>query len=315
MKIVESLLPGGHAALTYSSRDASGLAALAPLQQSDGYDAADEDHASHQTAAAGAAESLFHVREPERPDEAPSRADDVDEDADAGTVLDHAVDGVGDENGGDDLVADGGDGNADLGVGVSKEVQWNNVMGGAYDRRDVPYTLRRLLEANAEHDQTNHGQDETHVAEPKSVLRFRTASKLLSALVHPEIADPATELLADDKTDHDTKELKAKFLGVETELGKEQLRNLNGEENTAEAEDDGVGDCGDPNGGVTEEREGLDELVETERRGVDTLEGEVLLLEGGNVVTDDIAHVESLGAKEEVRDELNTVGLKIVSLM
>ena len=172
-----------------------------------------------------------------------------------------------------------------------------------------------MLEANAEYDQTNHGKYETHVAEPKSVLRLRTTSKLLGALVHPEIADPATELLADDKTDHDTKELKAKFLRVKAELGKEQLRDLDGEENTAEAEDDGVGDCGNPDGGVTEERQGLDELDESERRGVDTLEVEVLLLEGGNVVADDVAHVEGFRAKEEVGDELNTVCLVIVSFM
>jgi hypothetical protein len=109
--------------------------------------------------------------------------------------------------------------------------------------------------------------------------------------------------------------LKAELLGVETELGKEQLRNLNGEQNAAEAEDDGVGDCGDPDGGVAEEREGLDELVEAEWRGVDTLEVQVLLLEGGDVVADDVAHVKSLGTKEEIGDELHTVGLEIVSLM
>lgn len=75
-----------------------------------------------------------------------------------------------------------------------------------------------MLKANAEHNDTDHGKDEAHVAEPQPILRLRTASKLLRTLVHPEIADPATELLADDKTDHDTEELKAKLLGVETEL-------------------------------------------------------------------------------------------------
>ena len=34
-------------------------------------------------------------------------------------MLDHTVDGVGDEDSGDNLVADGGDGDADLGMGVS----------------------------------------------------------------------------------------------------------------------------------------------------------------------------------------------------
>lgn len=185
----------------------------------------------------------------------------------------------------------------------------------AYDRRDVPLALRGLLKTNAEDDQTNHGKDETHVAEPKSVLRLRTASERLGALVHPKIADPATELLANDKTDHDTKKLKTKFLRVEAELGKEQLRDLDGEENTAEVEDDGVGHCGDPDGCVTEERQRLDELDRSERRRVDTLEGEVFLLEGGNVVADDVAHIQSLGTEEEVGDELHTVCLVIFSLM
>jgi len=109
-----SLLPSRNASLAYSSRDSSALAALSPLQQGDGNDAADEDHASHQATAARAAKSLFHVGEPEGADEAPSGAHDVDEDADAGAVLDHAVNGVGDEDGGDDLVANRGDGDADL---------------------------------------------------------------------------------------------------------------------------------------------------------------------------------------------------------
>lgn len=90
------------------------LTALSPLQQRNGYDADDEDHASHQATTARAAESLFHIGEPEGTDETPGGADDVDEHANAGAVLDHAVDGVGDEDRGDDLVTDGGDGNADL---------------------------------------------------------------------------------------------------------------------------------------------------------------------------------------------------------
>ena len=115
MKFVESiLLPRRNSTLANRRGDAVVLAALSPLQQSDGYDADEEDHASHQAATARAAESLFHVGEPEGTDETPSGADDVDEHADAGAVLDHAVDGVGDKDGGDDLVADGGDSDADL---------------------------------------------------------------------------------------------------------------------------------------------------------------------------------------------------------
>jgi hypothetical protein len=35
-------------------------------------------------------------------------------------VLDHAVDGVGDKDGSDNLVADGGDGDTDLEIGISE---------------------------------------------------------------------------------------------------------------------------------------------------------------------------------------------------
>lgn len=178
-----------------------------------------------------------------------------------------------------------------------------------YNRSNVPNALRSLLEANTEDNQTDHCKDEAHVTEPKSVLGLGTSSKLLGALVHPEIADSATELLADDKTDHDAEELEAELLRVKAEFGKEKLRNFNSEEYTAESEDDGVGDCGDPDGCVTEKRERLNEFVEAEGRRVDTLEVEVFLLESRDVVADDVAHVECLGTEEEVGDELHAVGL------
>jgi hypothetical protein len=123
MIVNSSSLRSRHTALTDSTRDSSALSALPPLQQSNGHDAADEDHASHQATAARAAESLFHLGEPEGPDEAPSGAHDVDKDADAGAMLDHAVDGVGDEHGGDDLLADSGDGDADLRTRISEELE------------------------------------------------------------------------------------------------------------------------------------------------------------------------------------------------
>lgn len=114
-----ALLPDRNGTLSNSSGNTSTLAALPPLQQSNRNDTEQEDHASHQAATARAAKSLFHIGEPEGTDESPGGADDIDEHADAGAVLDHAVDGIGDEDGGDDLVADCGDGDADLGIGVS----------------------------------------------------------------------------------------------------------------------------------------------------------------------------------------------------
>ena len=217
------------------------MAPLAPLQTGDWDNADKENHTSHQTTAARAAQSLLHVREPEGTEESPGRSDNVDEDADAGAVLDVAVDGVCDEDGGDDLISYGGDGNAD-------------------DGSDVPLAGGGLLQTDAEEDQTDHGEEEADVAEPQSVLGRRASSKFLSALVHPEIADSAAELLADNKTDHDAEELETELLGVESELGDQKLRNLDREKDAAESEHDGVSDSGDPDGSVAEEEHGLDEF-------------------------------------------------------
>lgn len=178
-----------------------------------------------------------------------------------------------------------------------------------YDRSDVPHALLGLLEAHAEDDQADHGEHEADVAEPQSVFGRWAAAEFLRALVHPEIADSSADLFADDKTNQDAQKLEAQLLRVELEFGKEKLRNLDSEEHAAEAEDDGVGDGGNPDGGVTEKEERLDELEWLEGGRVDALEVEVLLLESRDVVADRIAHVKGLGTKEEVGDELNAVDL------
>lgn len=186
-------------------------------------------------------------------------------------------------------------------------------MNWTYDWGDVPLAIGSLLQTNTEEDQANHGEDKSNVRKPESVLRSRTSAKLLGALVHPEIADPATNLFANDETDHDAEELKTELLGVQAELGKEELRNFDSKENAAEPEDNRVCDCGNPYGGIAEEEHRLDELNELEGLRVDTLEVEVFLLEGRNVVADDITHVKSFRAEEEVSDELHTIGLSFVS--
>lgn len=108
------LLPRSDTTLSHRSRDTSPLALLTPLQQGDGHDAGDEDQTCHETSTASLTERFVHICVPERTQESPSGAYDVDKDTNAGAVLDIAVNGVGDKNGGDDLVADGRDGDADL---------------------------------------------------------------------------------------------------------------------------------------------------------------------------------------------------------
>jgi hypothetical protein len=93
------------------------------------------------------------------------------------------------------------------------------------------------------------------------------------------------------------------------------LRDLDGKENAAETEDDRVGNCGNPDRCVTEEEQRLDELDKLEWSRIDALEVEVLLLECGCIVANDVTHVKSLGAKEEVGDKLHTVGLLFVSFV
>jgi len=287
-KFVQGLLPSGNTALADGSRDACFLTPLAPLQQGNGDNADEEDHTSHQATAARAAQSLLHVGEPEGTEESPGGSDDVDEHTDAGAVLDAAVDGVCDEDRGNDLVADGGDRNTN-------------------DGGDVPLAGGCLLQTNAEEDQADHGKKEASVTEPQSVLGRRASSEFLSSLVHPEIANSAAELLTDNETDHDAEELKAKLLRIQSEFGEEKLRDLNREKDTAESENDRVGDGWYPDGSVAEEEHGLDELDKLQRRRIDTLEVKVLLLESRDVVSDHVAHVKGLGSEEEVGDELDAV--------
>ena len=61
---------------------------------------------SHNPSTPTPARTGKHIRKPKGSDEAPRTPDNVDEDADGSCVLDVAVDGVGDEDGGDDLVTD-----------------------------------------------------------------------------------------------------------------------------------------------------------------------------------------------------------------
>ena len=94
------------------------------------------------------------------PDKGPGTPDDIDEDADAGRVLGVTVDGVSDKDGGDDLVSDSGDGDADLFciyISEMKQESWWYI-APTHDRRDVPMSLCSLLEATSKHDQSHDTQ-------------------------------------------------------------------------------------------------------------------------------------------------------------
>nr|POE77570.1 hypothetical protein CFP56_09217 [Quercus suber] len=173
-------------ALADRGRDLLAAAATGPpVQDGDGHPAAGEDDGDHDAAGRGAPDRVEHDGEPEGPDEAPGLADDADEDANARGMLDVAIDGVGNEDRGGDLVADRADGDAD-------------------DGRDVPVAVRRLLDADAEHQHPDHGEQKAGIAEPETVLGRRLRLDLPGSSVDPEVAQAASELLADDRADDAT---------------------------------------------------------------------------------------------------------------
>jgi len=87
-------LPGGNSALADSGRDGCALTPLPPLQQGNGNNANEEDHTGHEATTARTAKSFLHIGEPEGTQERPGRSDDVDEHANAGAVLDTAINRV-----------------------------------------------------------------------------------------------------------------------------------------------------------------------------------------------------------------------------
>ena len=138
----------------------------------------------------------------------------------------------------------------------------------------------------------------------------------LGTAIDEDVGKRSTKLLADDATNNDTQKLQTDLLGIEAEFRDEDLRDLDGKEDGAEAEDKGVGDGGDDDGGMFGEREGCDEFDWLKRRGVDAAEGGVFGFEGGEVVVGahgigSGADVARLGAEEEIEDELDGVDLDV----
>lgn len=109
-----ALLSRRHSGLPNRRALCRALATPPPLQGRHRYPRDDKNDTYHQTSTSRASEARLHIRKPERPNETPCRADEVDEDTDRCAVFDVRIDGVCDEDGGDDLVADRRDGHADL---------------------------------------------------------------------------------------------------------------------------------------------------------------------------------------------------------
>lgn len=138
--------------------------------------------------------------------------------------------------------------------------------------RNIPLSLSRMRRLHKEHHQSTNRESEASIAEPESVFRLCGSVEFLRASPHPAITESAAELFADDCADDDAEELEPDLLGIETEFGEEELGNFDCGHDGGEEEDHGVGDDGDHDGGIFEEREGLDEFVEGEGGGVDAVE-------------------------------------------
>lgn len=203
-----------------------------------------------------------HVWEPEGSNEAPSLPDKRDEDTNATGFLRIAVDSVRDEDSCDDLVA------------CRSDTSTN-------DRCDVPVAFRSLLDADQEYNKTADCEQDAKVAKPQPELGLRLPGRrFLRASTHPYVARVSTDLLANDRSNDEAKELKPKLLRVEMELLAEKLGNLNSCENRSEEEHHCVCACWDHDTRVLGQSQRRDEFQGSDGGGVDAAELEVRLFEG-----------------------------------
>lgn len=149
------------------------------------------------------------------------------------------------------------------------------------------------------------------VAQPQTVLSRWRSTNLLLSQSHPSITDQATDLLTNHRTDYHAEELHADLLGVETELLREDLGDLDGEGDTTPEEDHGVSTGWDEHAGLGNVGQGLNEVPQTKRRWVDAAELEDAILDAGDLAGGVlVAQVEGFRAEEEVQNELDAVDLK-----
>lgn len=259
-----------------------------PVQPGDGNNTDTNHQSSTNTCTSLETNTLEHLREPEGADETPDLADKSDEDTDAGSFLLMTVDSIGDQDGSDDLVSDGGNGGTDEGC-------------------DVP--LLGVIGLNEEDNVADDTEEETRVAKPETVFRQRTVTSrhLASLALHPEIGQNTSELFTNDSTDDDTGKLIANLLSVEVVLFLEELRNLDCDKNGSEQEDHGVRSGRDDDGSVTAHGQGLNKVPGSHGSRVDTSEAPVFLLEIRTTVLNTLAQVTGLGAEEDGKDQLNSV--------
>lgn len=131
------------------------------------------------------------------------------------------VDGIGNQDRGNDLVARACDSDAN---------------DGAY----VPMQRGRIVRLYEKDDDADDGKNEPGIRDPKSVFGCGTRRALFGRAIHPVVTEHTPELFTDDRSDDQAKELVPQLLGVEMEFLAKELGELDCDEDGAEEEGHGI---------------------------------------------------------------------------
>lgn len=91
---------------------------------------------------------------------------------------------------------------------------------------------------------------------------------------HPHIGHVPPDLFAKERTDNDAEVLQSDLLRVEMELLREDLRDLDGDQNRSEKEDHGVSCCRYKHTEASSETQGSNKVERRQRGRVDASETE-----------------------------------------
>lgn len=181
---------------------------------------------------------------PKRPNKAPHLAHKSDKYPDTGCICPIAIHGVRDVDGRDDLISCGGN-------------------GCSYDGRHIP-RLASFVQLDCEHDNPTDSQGVANITQPQTIFWRWVLALALLAPPHPPIRDQPSNLLPQDRSNNHAQELQADLLGVKAKQFGEDLRDFDGEDDTAPEEDHGIGTGGDHHAGLHHIAQWLDKIPEAQ---------------------------------------------------
>jgi hypothetical protein len=113
-----------------------------------------------------------------------------------------------------------------------------------------------------------------NITQPKAEFRRGRFSSALLTHKHPAIGYEPADLFANDRSDNDTEELQTDLLGVQVELGRVDLGDLDCERDTSPEENHCVGYSRNGHAWFHHVAQGLEEVPECQRCRVDAAESE-----------------------------------------